>query len=405
MTTISKGAVVFEGVSKRYRLGVSGTLRDAMSGLLGRNDGDDRRVLWALQGVSFRVDPGQALALIGPNGAGKTTTLKLLSNITRPTSGRITVEGRLSSLIELGAGFHPELTGRENIFLNGAILGLKHNEVKRKFDEIVAFSELERFIDTPVKRYSSGMYVRLGFAVAAYIEPDVLVVDEVLAVGDSAFRQKCMARMETLRQNGTTLIFVSHNMYQVRRLCDQALLLIHGTPIFLGDTHGAISVYEESIQSNQKQQPREFPTEDTQSDLIITEISLSDVDGKPLEKLHHNQSLRVQAKYRAREPVVEPIVKIRLIRSDGVVCAMTASHHKPDTGWTFAQHGEISVLLDPVQLTTGSYVAEVRIADNSDSMFLAGGQSNGFVVQGPSLMHEPDQGTFVPNTIWSHIGG
>jgi lipopolysaccharide transport system ATP-binding protein len=405
MMKISRGVVVFEGVSKRYRLGVSGTLRDAMSRLLARNDGDDRRVLWALQGVSFRVDPGQALALIGPNGAGKTTTLKLLSNITRPTTGRITVEGRLSSLIELGAGFHPELTGRENVFLNGTILGLKHQEVKRKFDEIVAFSELERFIDTPVKRYSSGMYVRLGFAVAAYVEPDILVVDEVLAVGDSAFRQKCMARMETLRQNGTTLIFVSHNMYQVRKLCDQALLLIHGTPIFLGDTHEAISAYEESIQSNQRQQPREFPTEDTQSDLIITQISLSDVNGKPLEKLHHNQSLRVQAKYRTREPVVEPIVKIRLIRSDGVVCAMTASHHKPDTGWTLAQHGEISVLLEPVQLATGSYVAEVRIADNSDSMFLAGGQSNDFVVQGPTLMHEPDQGTFVPNTIWSHIGG
>ena len=190
MRDLPIGSVVFEGVSKLYRLGGLSTLRSAVAELTSRRRDRSLGDFWALKDVSFRVEPGESLGLIGPNGAGKTTTLKLLSNITRPTEGRVVVQGRLSSLIELGAGFHPELTGRENIYLNGAILGLKRREIARKFDDIVVFSELERFLDTPVKRYSSGMFVRLAFAVAAHVEPEVLLVDEVLAVGDAVVSSK-----------------------------------------------------------------------------------------------------------------------------------------------------------------------------------------------------------------------
>ncbi|HIE57822.1 MAG TPA: ABC transporter ATP-binding protein, partial [Anaerolineales bacterium] len=208
--------IQFQNISKRYNLGMTRTSLPTAAYQWGRSllkpaksqERQKKQYLWALKDVSFDLQRGESLALIGPNGAGKTTILKLLAGITTPTSGNIQINGKLSALIELGAGFHPDLSGRENIFLNGAILGLTRAEVQRKFDEIVAFSELEQFIDTPVKRYSSGMAVRLGFAVAASIDPDILLVDEVLAVGDAAFRQKCMERIRSMLNQGTSIIFV-----------------------------------------------------------------------------------------------------------------------------------------------------------------------------------------------------
>jgi len=405
MSQLPTGAVVFENVSKRYRLGALGTLRSTLASLTSRS-GDGTREFWALKDVSFRVEPGESLGLIGPNGAGKTTTLKLLSNITQPTSGRIEVSGRMSSLIELGAGFHPELSGRDNVFLNGAILGLKRREIQRKLDAIIAFSELERFIDTPVKRYSSGMYVRLGFAVAAHVEPDILLVDEVLAVGDSAFRQKCMARMESLRSGGTTLVFVSHNMYQVRRLCSRAVLLLQGKAAFLGPTDEAISVYEEDVQSRAQQQEgrREFgPAQ--QSEIVITNIDVYSDGSDPVTKLRHDQPLNICISYRARQAVPDPIIKVRLIRTDGTVVAMSASRYDPRLKWTLECNGTIRVLFTPVQLVSGRYAAEVRIIDTTDTTVLASGQSGPFVVQGVGMLHETDLGSFVPNVRWHHQPG
>ena len=199
----------------------------------------------ALHHLSFRVRCGQCVALLGPNGAGKSTLLKILSRITEPTSGRITLNGRVASLLEVGTGFHPELTGRENIFLNGAILGMSRSEIRKKFDEIVAFSEVERFLDTPVKRYSSGMYVRLAFAVAAHLEPEILIVDEVLAVGDSAFQKKCLGKLQNVsRQEGRTVLLVSHNLGQVRNLCSRVLLLRGGGLDFNGDASEALARYQ-----------------------------------------------------------------------------------------------------------------------------------------------------------------
>lgn len=198
---------------------------------------------WALKNISFEVNKGDKIGIIGRNGAGKSTMLKILSRITEPTEGRVKIKGRVASLLEVGTGFHPELTGRENIFLNGAILGMKKDEIKKKFDEIVAFSEIEKFLDTPVKRYSSGMYVRLAFAVAAHLEPEILLVDEVLAVGDYEFQKKCLGKMEDVSKAGRTVLFVSHNMDAISRLCHKTFLFESAKIIYQGDTHLALKKY------------------------------------------------------------------------------------------------------------------------------------------------------------------
>ncbi|KAB8320277.1 ABC transporter ATP-binding protein [Tolypothrix campylonemoides VB511288] len=205
-----------------------------------------REEFWALKDVSFEIKQGDRVGIIGRNGAGKSTLLKILSRIVEPTNGKISIKGRIASLLEVGTGFHPELTGRENVFLNGAILGMSKEEIKRKFDEIVAFAEVEKFLDTPVKRYSSGMYVRLAFAVAAHLEPEILIVDEVLAVGDSNFQKKCLGKMEDVANEGRTILFVSHSMDTVTRLCNHAILLKQGTVQFTGRTDQAINSYLKS---------------------------------------------------------------------------------------------------------------------------------------------------------------
>ena len=244
---MSQAAIKVEGLGKRYRLGRRQqykALRDVLSGVLSKparaassllrrespstngQGGDD--ILWALKDVSFEVNYGDVVGVIGRNGAGKSTLLKILSRITEPTVGRALIRGRVGSLLEVGTGFHPELTGRENVFLNGAIIGMRRGEIRRKFDEIVAFAELEEFIDTPVKHYSSGMYVRLAFSVAAYLEPEILLVDEVLAVGDAAFQKKCLGKMGDVSLSGRTIFFVSHNMTAIESLCSRVLWLDHG---------------------------------------------------------------------------------------------------------------------------------------------------------------------------------
>lgn len=246
-------AIRVENLGKEYRIGVSQeryrTLRDSLArvardplgsirGTLGNNS-----TIWALKDVSFEVKRGQVLGVIGRNGAGKSTLLKVLSRVTEPTEGYAEIRGRVGSLLEVGTGFHPELTGRENIYLNGAILGMKRDEIDRKFDEIVAFSEVEKFIDTPVKRYSSGMYLRLAFAVAAHLEPEILVVDEVLAVGDAEFQRKCLGKMSDVAQEGRTVLFVSHNMSAILRLTEEAILLEKGQLVLRDATSKAVDYY------------------------------------------------------------------------------------------------------------------------------------------------------------------
>jgi ABC-type polysaccharide/polyol phosphate transport system ATPase subunit len=246
----SDTAVRLEGVYKKFRKGeLYDSLRDFVPALASRLlRGANRETLasrefWALQDVSFEVMRGEAFGIVGSNGAGKSTILKLLSRIMPPTRGSISLNGRLSALIEVSAGFHPDLTGRENILLNGAILGMTRAEIRQRFDAIVAFSELEEFIDTPVKRYSSGMYARLGFAVAAHVEPDLMIVDEVLSVGDYLFQQKCIDRMNEILTGGATIIFVSHNLRAVSSLCSRSLLLEHGRVVHIGPSREVVQIY------------------------------------------------------------------------------------------------------------------------------------------------------------------
>lgn len=252
---------------------------------------------WALRDVSFEIKQGDRVGIIGRNGAGKTTLLKLLSRITEPTTGRIELTGRVASLLEVGTGFHPELTGRENIFLNGAILGMGKSEIKRKFDEIVAFAEIDKFLDTPVKRYSSGMYVRLAFAVAAHLEPEILIVDEVLAVGDIQFQKKCLGKMGEIAQGGRTILFVSHNMGAVLQLCERGIHLSQGLIVFMGTAEEAVTHYigkGEAGKSSLIYEPR--PDKDIQ----ITGISVLSAEGAPVGCLPHNQPFFVNIEYRVR---------------------------------------------------------------------------------------------------------
>ena len=235
-----------ENLGKKYQIGSKENyyaLRDTLANPLGWFAKKPRREFWALKDINFEVMPGEAVGIIGRNGAGKSTLLKILSQITPPTTGKITMRGRVASLLEVGTGFHPELTGRENIFLNGAILGMTRKEIARKFDEIVAFAEIEKFLDTPVKRYSNGMYVRLAFAVAAHLEPEILLVDEVLAVGDIAFQKKCLGKMDEVAKGGRTIIFVSHNMGAIQTLCKKVIYLVDGKIKMISDPEKTIMTY------------------------------------------------------------------------------------------------------------------------------------------------------------------
>jgi lipopolysaccharide transport system ATP-binding protein len=252
-------AIQAEGLGKSYRLGLNaayGSLREAVSEvgrrtagrLVGRGEKPEIDVLWALRDVSFKVERGEAIGLIGHNGAGKSTMLKLLSRIAEPTTGWAEVTGRVGSLLEVGTGFHPELTGRENVFLNGAILGMRRAEIRKRFDEIVEFANMERFLDTPVKRYSSGMQVRLAFAVAAHLEPEILLVDEVLAVGDAAFQRKSLTKMAEVARAGSTVIFVSHNLATIQALCQRAILLERGTVVTDAPVEEAVTGYLRALE-------------------------------------------------------------------------------------------------------------------------------------------------------------
>jgi lipopolysaccharide transport system ATP-binding protein len=252
-------AIRTEGLSKNYRLGLTasyGSLREAASEavsrtagrLVGRYERPQAEVLWALQDISFAVENGETIGLIGHNGAGKSTLLKLLSRIAEPSDGRAEIRGRVGSLLEVGTGFHPELTGRENVYLNGAILGMRRSEIRRRFDEIVEFANMERFLDTPVKRYSSGMQVRLAFAVAAHLEPEILLVDEVLAVGDAAFQRKSLAKMAEVARAGSTVVFVSHNLATIQALCKRGILLERGRMLTDAPVEEAVSGYLRNLE-------------------------------------------------------------------------------------------------------------------------------------------------------------
>lgn len=272
---------------------------------------------WAVQDVSFKLHKGESMGIIGPNGSGKSTTLKLLSGIIRPERGTYRVRGRLSALIEVGAGFHPDLTGRENIYLNGSILGMTRKEVASKFNDIVEFAGVEEFIDTPVKRYSSGMAVRLGFAVSAFIEPDVMLVDEVLAVGDTEFRNRCLNRMNKMLRNGVTMILVSHNLSEVRNLCQNCLMLYKGQSMMQGPTIKVIEEYHrivgEKIKVEQEKQAAIELIGKPESIAAITSAELLNAAGEPCEVFGTGDEQTVRIHYHARQRIARPEFNVELL--------------------------------------------------------------------------------------------
>lgn len=272
-----------ENLSKLYFLGGTShnSLRDALVSFIKNPKRNKKEELWALRDVNFEVKEGETLGIIGHNGAGKSTLLKILSRITKPTSGSVEINGRVGSLLEVGTGFHNELSGRENIFLNGAILGMKRAEIAKKFDEIVAFSEIEKFLDTPVKHYSSGMYMRLAFAVAAHLEPEILIVDEVLAVGDTAFQRKCLNKMRETSQSGRTVLFVSHDLSSISRICTRAIALSQGKIVSEGNSSEVIREYLSASWGMRNERDFSIEAKPPQSDFVrLKKVRMIDEDGK-----------------------------------------------------------------------------------------------------------------------------
>ena len=310
-----------ENLSKLYYLGElherSNMLRDKLTGFF-KKCGTPKKseTIWALRDVSFEVKAGEVLGIIGRNGAGKTTLLKILSRITKPTSGYATIDGRVGSLLEVGTGFHPELTGRENIYLNGAVLGMKKQEIQRKFDEIVAFAEIEKFLDTPVKRYSSGMYVRLAFGVAAHLQPEILLVDEVLAVGDTTFQKKCMGKMGRVAQEGRTVLFVSHNMAAVAAICSRAVLIETGSVVADGDAYEVVAHYQQSLGSKQTSSVEltDWPSRHGPGDLArFKSAATYDLKGQSCDVISIGAGLIIRLHIHFFKPVRTPEVGVAIL--------------------------------------------------------------------------------------------
>lgn len=373
-------AIVFDRVYKHYYLGsrrayarylVPGRNRAGgdVEKLLVEGDSHDKTHVWALKDVSFEVKPGEVLGIIGPNGAGKTTALSLLAGITAPTSGRIAVRGRMSALIRLGAGFHPDLTGRENIYLNASIMGLKKREVAEIVDDIIAFAELERFIDTPVKRYSSGMYVRLGFSVAVHTQPEILLIDEVLAVGDSSFKAKCYAKIRDIRGSGATAILVSHDMSQIKNLCDRAILL-DGQIVAEGDVDQVVKAYYQRVFRDQES-PAHEPSAAAQNNgqnvstgpIRITNVSFFKDDVPCIDGFVTGDPLRIRIDYYAEERAPLPAFGVGIHSMDGATLIGTNTKIDEVAIDEIEGTGTVEFVVPSLTLLPGTYLVSVGLHD------------------------------------------
>jgi lipopolysaccharide transport system ATP-binding protein len=363
-----------ENLGKRYRIGAllkpARTRREALMRLAGApfrylkrtmTRPASEEILWALRNVSFEVERGEVVGIIGRNGAGKSTLLKILSRITEPTEGSAELHGRVGSLLEVGTGFHPELTGRENIYMNGTILGMRRAEIAEKFDEIVAFAEVEKFIDTSVKYYSSGMYVRLAFAVAAHLEPEILIVDEVLAVGDASFQRKCLGKMQNVAQEGRTILFVSHNMAAVQRLCPRALLLEQGQLLLGGDTSTVLSAYYRSTGEREVPVVERRDVPEGAARFVAWQVKSS---SKSSYSCFSGEPCAIQLRLRARRIVKEANFGIALWAADGaLVWAMRSLDHGGEAVFLREGDYEVEFALPQLPLRPGEYQVLVSVND------------------------------------------
>ena len=363
---MSDTAIRAEKLSKKYSLGAAkvhhNTLRDHLVGSLKslfkkeRRPSQDASIFWALQGVSLEIKQGEVVGIIGRNGAGKSTLLKILARITDPTTGMAEIHGRVGSLLEVGTGFHSELTGRENTYLNGAVLGMTKKEIDRKFDEIVAFAEVERFVDTPVKHYSSGMYLRLAFAVAAHLEPEILLIDEVLAVGDIAFQRKCLGKMGDVAKQGRTILFVSHNMAAVESLCSTAYLLENGQLVESGMTKTVIDAYLSTIPTLCNTSLEHRPDREGSGRLRFTDIELRLDEGVPTEVAQTGKTLLISVAYTSTSDTLKNVeMSIDIFAQNGQ-CMLMLNNEMSGTNFESVPGvGQFSCRVERFPLSPGQY--------------------------------------------------
>jgi len=383
---MSDVAIEFSHVYKKFKRGESfDSLRDFIPYLTKKyfsvsSNGDLRdKEFWAVKDVSFQLKYGEAIGIIGPNGAGKSTILKILSGILLPNQGAYKVYGRISALIEVGAGFHPDLTGRENIYLNGAILGMTREQVKKKFDSIVEFSELEEFIDTPVKRYSSGMYARLGFSVAAHVDPQILLIDEVLSVGDISFQQKCLNKMQEIIGNGTTIIFISHNIPAVIKICPKTILLNRGMIDHFGDTKDVCRYYY-NISSQTK-----MATEDQYLELEGVELFSS--DGSPATLFKPGDQLKIRFCIKSNVDIDNLVMSLFIKRNDGMVVFDATSDILGGKYFSFSEGERKTVDLSfAVNLPLGVYYVGMNFYNPLKGFYLYKDETIEFFVDAPKTV-------------------
>jgi ABC-type polysaccharide/polyol phosphate transport system ATPase subunit len=363
---MSSAVVSFERISKTFR--VYHQRHELLKEAILRRRRGVYEEFYALRDVSFGVEPATTVGIIGSNGAGKSTALKLIARILHPNGGHLRVDGRVSALLELGTGFHPDYTGRENIFLNGALLGLRRDLIRRRLDEIIGFAGLERFIDNPVKTYSSGMYMRLGFAIAVNVDPDILLVDEVLAVGDADFGQKCYERINQFRREGKTIVFVSHDLAAVRRFCDRTIWIDRGTIRADGLPNDVTEQYLADVQHR-------APTEDAPAggasrwgtrQAEIVRVELMGAAGEPKYVFEPGDTMRIRISYRCKEPIPKPVIGIAVLRDDGVNCYGTNSKASGHPIAEIRDQGSVTLTVPSLNLLEAGYLISVTIIDDAD---------------------------------------
>jgi lipopolysaccharide transport system ATP-binding protein len=397
---MSNHAISVRGLGKQYRLGAlrqrHNSLRDLISdkfaALRGAGAKEVAQQFWALRDASFDVKHGENVGIIGLNGAGKSTLLKMLSRTTEPTTGTARIDGRVGALLEVGTGFHAELTGRENVFLYGSILGMSKEDIARKFDAIVAFSGIEKFIDTPVKRYSSGMYVRLAFSVAAHLEPDILLLDEVLAVGDLAFQRKCIEHAKELQKRDATILFVSHNMFSIKTMCERVVYLRKGQIQVDGSVEGGIDLYEKDCRLAELAwtgtKPEEWP-------IYITGSELLDERGNAKPIFSYGERMKLRLHYQTREAVRDPNFIVAFIRSDGVAACNYSTETDGVTTGIIDGPGTLTLDLPPLKLIAEMYSISVIVREKGFQKVLSGQVAGTFHVKHDlydihfGVFHEP----------------
>ncbi len=419
---MSKTVIAAENLGKSYMIGHQqkesySTLRDILTNLPRQwwarlrnpqyHTHKDIEEFWALKEVNFEIKQGDRVGIIGRNGAGKSTILKILSRITEPTTGKVKIAGRVASLLEVGTGFHPELTGRENIFLNGAILGMSRQEIKKKFDEIIAFAEVEKFLDTPVKRYSSGMYVRLAFAVAAHLEPEILIVDEVLAVGDAQFQKKCLGKMEAVGKEGRTILFVSHNMGAIKSLCNSAVILSEGRLVAQGEVGQIVDKYfvSTSVGGIGKAEVHWPIAKDAPGgkEMRLVSIRLLDEMNMVMGGFNGEKPLKIEINYRLFETVIGMEISLQLINSEGIIVFTSTNFGQRAKEMSAGQYTTVCTVPGEL-LNTGTYFVKINSNIPRVKVLVNGWEFISFNVERfinhTSLSFKKWPGIVAPNLSW-----